>query len=114
MDARQPRGNGRKARPAAGAAVAATVVLWSVLPVAAGAAQRVALVIGNSAYEYTDPLRNPGNDAAGMAAALGRLGFEVVLGTDLDLDGFYNKLGEFDEASRGADVTLFFYAGHGL
>ena len=114
MDARRTYGDGRKARPAAWAALAAAVVLLSVLPVAAGAAQRVALVIGNSAYEHTDPLRNPGNDAAGMAAALGRLGFEVVQGTDLDLDGFYDKLGEFDAASRGADVTLFFYAGHGL
>ena len=111
MDARQPHGDGRRARPTAWAAA---VVLWSVLPVAAEAAQRVALVIGNSAYEHTDPLRNPGNDAAGMASALGRLGFEAVLGTDLDLDGFYDTLGEFDEASRGADATLFFYAGHGL
>ena len=114
MDARLTRRDGRKGRPAAWAAMAAAVALWSVLPLAVGAAERVALVIGNSAYEHTDPLRNPGNDAAGMAAALGRLGFEVVLGTDLDLDGFYDKLGEFDEASRGADVTLFFYAGHGL
>ena len=82
---------------------------------AAEAAQRVALVIGNSAYHDPDArLRNPGNDADGMAAALGRLGFEVVLGKDLDRSGFYDKLDEFEVASRGADVTLFFYAGHGL
>ncbi len=92
----------------------AAAALW--MPtVAAAASERVALVIGNAAYEHTDALRNPGNDAAAVAAALGRLGFEVVLGTDLDLDGLYDKLGEFDAASRGgADVTLFFYAGHGL
>ena len=107
MDARDPRW-GRLA------ASAALSVLLSVWANAAGAAERVALVIGNSAYEHTDPLRNPGNDAAGMAAALGRLGFEVVRGTDLDLGGFYDKIREFDAASRGADVTLFFYAGHGL
>ena len=89
-------------------------VLFLVGSAASAASDRVALVVGNSAYEHTDALRNPGNDAAAMASALGRLGFEVVLGTDLDLDGFYDKLGEFDAASRGADVTLFFYAGHGL
>ena len=112
MNVKQTFGGRRRARWGEWAAVVA--VLLTALPVAAQAAGRVALVIGNSAYEHTDPLRNPGNDAAGMAAALGRLGFEVVLGTDLDLDGFYDTLGEFDEASRGADVTLFFYAGHGL
>ena len=101
----------RKAHPSAWAALA---LLLSAPPVAAGAAERVALVIGNAAYEHTDPLRNPGNDADGMAAALRRLGFEVVLGKDLDLDGFYDTLGAFDAAARGADVTLFFYAGHGL
>ena len=108
MDARQVHGH-----KDAWAALAAAVLL-SALSAAAPAAQRVALVIGNSAYEHTDALRNPGNDAADMAGALKRLGFEVVEGTDLDFDGFYDKLRAFDEASRGADVTLFFYAGHGL
>ena len=116
MDARQLRGDGRKARPAAWAAVAA--VLLSALPVAALAAERVALVIGNADYvDDAADLRNPGNDADGMAAALRGLGFEVVLGKDLDRDEFYDKLDEFvKKASRGADadVTLFFYAGHGL
>ena len=94
--------------------LAAAVVL-SVLPVAVQAAQRVALVIGNSDYHDDDAdLRNPGNDADGMAAALGRLGFEVVLGKDLDRGGFYDKLDEFVKASHRADVALFFYAGHGL
>ena len=128
MDVRQTCWNRRRDRSGAWVALAAAV-LSSTLFGASGTAQgarslvasssgqagkRVALVIGNAAYEHTDPLRNPGNDADGMAAALGRLGFEVVLGKDLDLDGFYDTLGEFDEASRGADVTLFFYAGHGL
>ena len=78
--------------------------------------ERVALVIGN-AKPTTSPdavLKNPGNDAEGMAEALGRLGFEVVLGTDLDQKGFLVKLKEYEKAARGADVALFFYAGHGL
>ena len=94
-------------------ALAATV-LSSSWAGAAWAAERVALVIGNAAYEHTEALKNPGNDAADMAAKLRSLGFKVVVGTDLDLDGFYDKLGNFDDAASGADVTLFFYAGHGL
>ena len=109
MDTGKAHPSGRGARWAAWALAAA--VAW---PGAAPAAERVALVIGNAAYVHTDALRNPGNDADAMAAALRRLGFEVVLGKDLDTDGFYDTLGAFDEASRGADVTLFFYAGHGL
>ena len=109
MEARHPRGG----RLAASAALAGAVLL-SALAGAAGAAQRVALVIGNAAYEHTEALRNPGNDAAAMAAKLRSLGFYVVVGTDLDLDGFDHKLDEFEEAAREAEVTLFFYAGHGL
>ena len=111
MDARMIHGDGRAVRLAVWALAAAVL---SSAPGTVGAAERVALVIGNGAYEHVATLKNPGNDAADMAAALGRLGFEVVEGTNLDLDGFYDKLGEFDEAARGADVTLFFYSGHGL
>ena len=79
------------------------------------AAERVALVIGNAAYEQeAAALKNPVNDATAMAAALGRLGFEVIAGTDLDEDAFYDKITEFEEAARSADIALFFYAGHGL
>ena len=45
----------------------------------AGAEQRVALVIGNSAYKAISPLKNPVNDAEDMATALRRSGFKVTL-----------------------------------
>lgn len=83
-------------------------------PAAAQKQKRVALVIGNAAYTHTTPLENPGKDAVAMAKVLRRLDFEVILGTDLDQHGFFDKLEEFGDASDGADVTLFFYAGHGL
>ena len=51
---------------------------------AAMAAKRVALVIGNGAYTNAPALTNPRNDAQDMAAALKALGFEVIVGTDLD------------------------------
>lgn len=92
----------------------AAAVLLAALSVTASAAPRVALVIGNAAYEHTTPLRNSRNDAADMASALRAVGFEVIEGLDLDKSGFEEKLYEFAAAAQGAEATLFFYAGHGL
>ena len=79
------------------------------------AAERVALVVGNADYdEAAAKLRNPVNDATAVAAALRRMGFQVIEGTDLDRDGFFDKIIEFDDAAREAEIALFFYAGHGL
>ena len=93
-------------------------VLAAMLPalaVPAPAAERVALVIGNAAYEQEAAvLRNPVNDAAAVAAVLRRLGFEVIEGRDLDRDEFFDQIAAFDKAGGGAEIALFFYAGHGL
>jgi Caspase domain len=80
----------------------------------AHADKRVALVIGNSAYQHTAKLDNPKNDAADMVAALKRHGFEVIEGIDLDKRGFDQKVLDFAAALKGADVGVFFYAGHGM
>jgi uncharacterized caspase-like protein len=94
------------------------VVLFSFLlllvsPVA-HADKRVALVIGNSAYRPQGELTNPRNDAADVAAALKGHGFQVIEGLDLDKVALDRKLRDFAAALAGADVGLFFYAGHGL
>ncbi|MFO0987819.1 MAG: caspase domain-containing protein, partial [Alphaproteobacteria bacterium] len=78
------------------------------------AEQRVALVIGNSAYKHAPALANPKNDAEGMAASLRRLKFEVVEGTDLDKPAMERLLQAFADKLEKADVALVFYAGHGL
>jgi len=80
----------------------------------AHAGKRVALVIGNSAYQHTPKLDNPKNDAADMAAALKQRGFEVIEGIDLDKRGFDQKVLAFAAALKGSDVGVFFYAGHGM
>lgn len=80
----------------------------------ARADRRVALVIGNGAYQNTAELPNPGNDANDMAAALKRLGFEVVEGRDLDKRSMERTIRQFGIKLAGADVAFFFYAGHGL
>ena len=79
---------------------------------AAGA--RVALVVGNSAYEFAPKLTNPSNDATDMTERLKGLGFEVIGGTDLDRRSLVEALIKFGRAAEKADVALFFYAGHGL
>ena len=80
----------------------------------ARAEKRLALVIGNSAYQHTAELKNPRNDAADIAAALKGLKFEVVEGLDLDKRTMEITVRKFAQALKNADVALFFYAGHGL
>ena len=84
---------------------------------AAGAAQaekRVAFVVGNGNYKNVAALPNPPIDAKSMAAALRNVGFEVVEGTNLTRDRMTEKLLDFGKKAEGADVALFFYAGHGI
>jgi tetratricopeptide (TPR) repeat protein len=76
--------------------------------------RRVALVIGNGKYQFAAPLPNPPNDAADIAHALRKLGFDVVEGRDLDRPGMDNAIRQFSRKLDGADIALFFYAGHGL
>ena len=90
------------------------LVLLALLSLPAHAQKRVALVIGNSAYQYTSRLDNPKNDATDMAAVLKQLGFQVIEGFDLDKTAFERKVRDFSTALGAADVGLFFYAGHGL
>jgi uncharacterized caspase-like protein len=81
---------------------------------AALADKRVAFVVGNGAYKNVAPLPNPAVDAKSMAALLRNVGFEVVEGTNLARDKMTAKLLEFGKKAEGADVALFFYAGHGI
>ena len=94
------------------------VLLLAVVLVASSsvalAAGRVALVVGNSTYAHIGRLPNPENDAADVAAALGRLGFEVTTTLDAGLTELTQALRAFTRQSAGADVALVFYAGHGI
>jgi hypothetical protein len=84
---------------------------------AAQAEKRVALVIGNSAYRAVPKLPNPAADARLMSDTLLSLGFFVVGGgaqVDLDKAGFDRALQAFGQALIGADVALFYFAGHGV
>jgi hypothetical protein len=77
--------------------------------------KRVALVIGNSAYQKVAPLSNPANDTGAVAAMLKQAGFDSVdskmglKGTDMR-----RALREFGNMTRDADAAVIYYAGHGI
>ena len=81
---------------------------------AAPGEKRVALVIGNSDYVYAGRLDNPVNDASDVAAALTRLDFQVTPLLNGGGSAFASAVDDFMAKARGADVAVFYYAGHGL
>ncbi len=90
------------------------LILSSLLPAVAMAEKRLALVIGNSDYEFVSNLPNPANDAQDIAAALTRLGFDVTVGTDLDFRAMRLMMRDFSDKAQEADKTLIYFAGHGI
>src|SRR6202158_2014454 len=80
----------------------------------AKADKRVAFVVGNGAYKNVTALPNPAIDARSMAKLLRNAGFDVVEGANLTRDKMTERLGEFGKKAEGADLALFFYAGHGI
>src|SRR5687767_6532317 len=75
--------------------------------------QRVALVIGNSAYKDS-PLANPVNDATDIAKALQQFGFKVILKRNASARDMRQAIREFGAELRRAEVGLFYFAGHGV
>jgi len=76
-------------------------------------AARKALVIGNAAYKE-NPLRNPENDAKAVAKTIERLGFEVTLIKNADLEKMDKSLDTFVLNISSKDEVLFYYSGHGV
>lgn len=74
---------------------------------------RLALVIGNAAYEEK-PLKNPVNDAKDMAKVLEGLGFQVILKTDVGSDTMIEALRDFGNRLSEGGVGLFYFSGHGI
>ncbi len=89
-------------------------VLWAVAGIAQAAADRVALVIGNTEYKAVTPLQNAGNDAEGVAAALREIGFEVDVKLDLTNGQLSDAFRQFHRKSTGAKIAIVYYAGHGI
>ena len=95
----------------AGALLWAVVAPWA----AALAAERVALVIGNGAYEHAPRLGNASNDAKDIRDALVKLGFKVEQTLlDKPKEELIRGLKEFRTAAEAAQIAVVFYAGHGI
>jgi len=102
---------------AAGCLVLSCLILAAVPRARAEPGQRVALVIGNSAYQSVAKIPNAANDARLVAQTLVKLGFKLVGdGAQIDVDKphFDTLIQTFGTQIAGADVALFYYAGHGM
>jgi uncharacterized caspase-like protein len=78
---------------------------------------RMALVIGNSAYQHFPALKTPINDAQSVGALLSRAGFAVTSAVNLPLSDMRERVRQFQAAfaaSKPDTVALVFYAGHGI
>jgi uncharacterized caspase-like protein len=99
---------------AAGAIIIALLSTW-LFNQPAFAEKRVALVIGNSAYQKVVRLANPANDAAAISATFKSAGFDVVeLKRDLNATEMRRALRDFSDNVRDADVAIVYFAGHGI
>jgi uncharacterized caspase-like protein len=90
------------------------LVFESVADRSAFAENRVALVIGNGAYQNAPRLPNPRNDAEDVAAALRRSGFDIIVGSDMNKVAMEEAAIRFARAARAADVAIFYYSGHAI
>jgi formylglycine-generating enzyme required for sulfatase activity len=77
------------------------------------AEKRVALIVANADYDGA-ALPNPLVDAGLVEASLERVGFSVELVPNADFRTFDKAVTEFADRANGADVALFYYAGHGF
>jgi uncharacterized caspase-like protein len=99
------------------ACFAAAALMLLLSPRAHSAETRVALVVGNGAYQHLTRLPNPPNDAQLIATTLKTLGFKLLgdgAQTDLDKGSLERAIRQFGRELAGGGVGLFYYAGHGL
>src|SRR5262245_16616561 len=111
---------------AEGLMLASVFLAIAALLVIAGAAEaqaqkRVALVIGNDAYQSLSRLNNPALDADRLAVLLEANGFEVLKCDgqrpgcfDLTREALQDALDTLQDKAKGADLALVFYSGHGM
>jgi hypothetical protein len=88
------------------------LLLWSSI---AYAEKRVALVIGNGAYQKVSKLPNPTNDAKAIAGMLRAANFdEVALHENLGIRELRRAIKDFSDLARDADTAVVYYSGHGI
>jgi uncharacterized caspase-like protein len=97
------------------AALLLAVIAFCACSQSALAEKRIALVIGNSAYQNVALLPNPVHDAAAITAMFQKAGFDVVESrNDLKIADMRRALRDFGDKAQGADIAVIYYAGHGI
>ncbi|CAF1175627.1 unnamed protein product [Rotaria sp. Silwood1] len=76
--------------------------------------RKMALVIGNSDYEYLKKLKNPSNDADAMESTLKRIGFTVTKKKNATYDEMEDSITNFKRKIDKGDMVLFYFSGHGV
>jgi hypothetical protein len=94
--------------------IAVSILLAVCMGTPAHAQGRIALVVGNNAYENVTKLERAVNDSTAVAGSLRAMGFEVLLATDVSRRALVQRLAEFNSRIRDGDLALFYYAGHGI
>lgn len=89
------------------------LLLFSTVGASAQEQRRLALVIGNNAYENIPRLEKAVNDAEAIARRLTGLGFTVTLAKDIGRRATSRAVLEFEKQIGEGDLALFYYAGHG-
>jgi uncharacterized caspase-like protein len=92
--------------------VAVALTVAATVPVQAE--KRVALLIGNNAYQDVVSLRTAGNDARTLADVLRKLNFSVFVAENVSRRSMSEALFTFDKAIEPGDLAFFFFAGHGF
>lgn len=76
-------------------------------------AARLAMVVGNDAYQNTQALKNARNDAQTLARELEAAGFKVTRVFDASRDALNDALDGFLQRIEKGDEVVFFFSGHG-
>ncbi len=97
-----------------GARLAGITACLVLLASPASAAKRVALVIGNDAYENVPALQKAVNDAGAISQELAKLGFDVVSAENVGRRAMSRALVELESKIESGDTALIYFAGHGF
>ena len=93
---------------------AACAIALLLLSQPALAAKRLALVIGNNAYENVPQLQKAVNDADAIAQELSKIGFDVVKAENVGRRAMSRALSELESKIATGDTALIYFAGHGF
>lgn len=92
------------------------VLFWGswVVGMVTAEAEKLALVVGNNAYQYAQELNSPVADAQDVGAVLEKGGFVALQATDAGRGQMQEAIARLEREGKDAEVCLFYFSGHGL